>query len=125
MISSASSVSALSRIPIHRNRHRSAPGDPRGCGVPGGVILGARDWGYARSCKRTSENPPSTHSGELTLATKLLQHPTYRDHGPTEHGKDESALQVRLTDPESSLSSPHSMPSGPPEHHISLSPPPT
>src|SRR5215204_6254212 len=34
MISSASSVSALPRIPVHRNRHRSAPGDPRGGGVP-------------------------------------------------------------------------------------------
>src|SRR5215204_6891113 len=33
---SPSSVSALPRIPIHRNRHRSAPGNPRGCGVPGG-----------------------------------------------------------------------------------------
>src|SRR5215213_8431654 len=39
MISSASLVSALPRIPVHRNRHRSAPGDPRGGGVPGGVIL--------------------------------------------------------------------------------------
>src|SRR5215217_3031597 len=34
---------------------------------------------------RTSENSPSTHSGELTLGTWLLQQPTHRDHGPTEH----------------------------------------
>src|SRR5215213_10244017 len=34
---------------------------------------------------RTSGNPPSTHSGELTLGIWLLQQPTHRDHGPTEH----------------------------------------
>src|SRR5215211_8665197 len=38
-----------------------------------------------RSARRTSENSPSTHSGELTLGTWLLQQPTHRDHGPTEH----------------------------------------
>jgi hypothetical protein len=50
---------------------------------------------------------------------------TLRDHGPTEHGRDASALQLHLKDPESSLSSslssPHTMPWAPPEHYISLS----
>jgi hypothetical protein len=47
---------------------------------------------------RTSENSPSTHSGELMLGTWLLQQPTHRDHGPTEHGRDASALQLHLKD---------------------------
>ena len=29
---------------------------------------------------------------------------TFRDRGPTEHGRDSSALQLHLNDPESSLS---------------------
>jgi hypothetical protein len=47
---------------------------------------------------------PSTHSGELTLGTWLLQRPTHIDHGPTELGRDASAVQLHLKDPESSLS---------------------
>ena len=64
--------------------------------------LGCMLAGYFR--QRTSENSTSTHSGELTLGTWLLQQPTHRDPGPTEHGRDASALQVDLKDPESSLS---------------------
>jgi hypothetical protein len=30
----------------------------------------------------------------------LLQRPTHRDHGPTEHGRNASALQVHLKDPQ-------------------------
>jgi hypothetical protein len=63
---------------------------------------------------------PSTHSGELTLGTWLLQQPTHGDHGPTEHGRDASALQLHLKDPESSLFRPHIMPSGPLEHHLPI-----
>jgi hypothetical protein len=38
----------------------SSPG-PGPSGAPGGALLGVEDRGYARSCKRTSENTYSTH----------------------------------------------------------------
>jgi hypothetical protein len=66
-------------------------------------------WSYSGSCKWTSQNSTSTHPGEVTLGTWLLQYPTHRDHGPTEHGRDASALQVHLKASESSPSLPHTM----------------
>jgi hypothetical protein len=48
---------------------------------------------------RYSQNTPSTHSGKLTLGTWILQQPTYRDHGLTEHGREASALQLHLEGP--------------------------
>jgi hypothetical protein len=53
--------------------------------------------------------PLSTHSGEVTLGIWLLQQPTHRDHGPTEHDRDASALQLHLKDPEVSPSLAHSL----------------
>jgi hypothetical protein len=47
---------------------------------------------------RSFENNPSTYSGESTLGTQLLQRPTHRDNGPTEHGRDASALRTHLKD---------------------------
>src|SRR5829696_7469280 len=78
---------------------------------------------------RPSENSPSTHSGE-PLGTYLLQQPTHRDHGPTEHGRDASALQLHLKDPESlALSTSRApslyppLPALPPEHLRHQGPP--
>jgi hypothetical protein len=55
----------------------------------------------------TSENPPSTHSGELTLGTWLLQRPTHSEiMAPLSADTDSSAFQLHLKYPESSLSLP-------------------
>src|SRR5215207_5620858 len=78
----------------------------------------------------------STHSGDVTLGTWLLQYPTHRDHDPTEHRRDASALQIHFKDPESPILTSHhalrtlrapspyaTLPALPPEHLCHQGPP--
>ena len=71
-----------------------------------GEILGTP---LARSSKKTLPRTPMSKARDLASPAAY----PLRDHGPTEHGRDASALRPHPKDPESSPSRPHGRPRAP------------